>query len=324
MLHNWNELEKLQPRVYQIFKNAIQKNRLAHAYVFEGSKGIGKYACSLLLVKTIMCQNMSDKPCNTCHNCIRIDTGNHPDIIRIQPDGASIKKEQIQLLQREFSYSSFENGKKIYIIEAADKMTTNAANSLLKFLEEPDSDCIAFLLTERANSMLKTILSRCQLIKFSALPVEQMINELGTNFIFGEEAKVLSKLTNDVTAAIEMSEENILGPKLNMVQEFIEKSRTIHVYTLKRQLADAFNGKEGTHLFFQLVLMWYEDMLNFKVNRLEQLIFDSNVVKQESEKYNIATIIRMIQCTQKYQRRIYSNVSFNLLFDGFLADFHGN
>lgn len=323
MLHNWNEVEKLQPRVFRLLQNAIIKKRVAHAYLFEGSRGIGRYACALLLAKALLCLQKKDKPCNECHNCIRIDTGNHPDIIHVKPDGSTIKKEQIQLLQKEFSYSSYENDKKIYIIEEADKMTNSAANSLLKFLEEPVSDSIAILLTERSSAMLTTIVSRCQVIKFSSLPSSLVEEALSEYFIFGEEAKVLSKLTSDVTEASKISEEHTLGPKLKMVQEFIEKSRTVSVYTLKNQLADAFKGKQETHLFFQLVILWYEDLLNYHTNRTEHLTFNETTVQNVANIYNIATVLRLIQCTQKYQKRVHSNVGFNSLFDGFIAEIHG-
>ncbi|MFG5456460.1 DNA polymerase III subunit delta', partial [Enterococcus faecalis] len=77
------------------------------------------------------------EPCESCRNCQRIESGNHPDVHVVHPDGLSIKKGQIQALQEEFSKTGLESHKKLYIISHADQMTVNAANSLLKFLEEP-------------------------------------------------------------------------------------------------------------------------------------------------------------------------------------------
>ncbi|MFX3864258.1 DNA polymerase III subunit delta', partial [Streptococcus suis] len=92
------------------------------------------------------------------------DSGNHPDVHWIEPDGQSIKKGQIEALQEEFSKTGVESNQKLYIIRHADKMTNNAANSLLKFLEEPHRGTTAVLLTEQYHRMLPTIISRCQVL----------------------------------------------------------------------------------------------------------------------------------------------------------------
>lgn len=91
----WNELQDVQPKVARILQNSIRKEKVAHAYIYEGNKGIGKYQVALLYAKTLLCNNGSNsEPCHACKNCTRIDTGNHPDIIYIKPDGASIKKSK--------------------------------------------------------------------------------------------------------------------------------------------------------------------------------------------------------------------------------------
>src|SRR5690606_36803569 len=101
-----------------------------------------------------------------CTQCKRIQSGNHPDVHIIKPDGQSIKIEQISFLQKEFTYTGLESNRKVYIIEEADKMTVNAANRLLKFLEEPNQETVAILITSQIGKMLDTIVSRCQRITF--------------------------------------------------------------------------------------------------------------------------------------------------------------
>ena len=96
-------------------------------------------------------------PCEECINCKRINHGNHPDIHIVEPDGLSIKKQQIHQLQEEFSKTGVESNQKLYMIYHADKMTVNAANSLLKFLEEPHEQTYAVLITEQPQKMLPTI-----------------------------------------------------------------------------------------------------------------------------------------------------------------------
>ncbi|MEH6853701.1 DNA polymerase III subunit delta', partial [Priestia megaterium] len=95
MGNTWEQLEALQPNVLKILQNSLLKERVAHAYLFEGSKGTGKKQISFLFAKALFCQNpVNHRPCHECSNCRRIDSGNHPDIHLIEPAGLSIKKEQ--------------------------------------------------------------------------------------------------------------------------------------------------------------------------------------------------------------------------------------
>src|SRR5690606_15750287 len=112
--------------------------------------------------------------CNECSDCRRIASRNHPDVHFFLPDGKSIKIDQIRKLRKEFSYRGSESNQKLYIIEHAERMTQNAANSLLKFLEEPNQHETALLLTEQMQQMLPTIISRCQTISFNPLPTSDL------------------------------------------------------------------------------------------------------------------------------------------------------
>ena len=163
LVKTWDQLEELQPAVLKMLKNSLLKTRVAHAYLLEGIRGTGKKEIALLITKALFCDSLIDgyKPCEACHNCRRINSGNHPDVHKVEPDGLSIKKQQIQDLQEEFSKKGVESARKVYMISDADKMSVSAANSLLKFLEEPNSQTTAFLLSEQPQQLLPTILSRC-------------------------------------------------------------------------------------------------------------------------------------------------------------------
>jgi DNA polymerase-3 subunit delta' len=135
-MKTWAEMETIQPLVTKMLTNGLKRDRISHAYLFQGSKGTGKRALSTLLTKSLFCKSTkSYEPCQTCTDCQRIDSGNHPDVHWISPEGQSIKKEQILHLQKEFTYTGLESNQKVYVINYADRMTTNAANRLLKFLE---------------------------------------------------------------------------------------------------------------------------------------------------------------------------------------------
>ena len=99
--------------------------------------------------------------------CRKIDDDNYPEIKIVTPDGLLIKKQQILDLQLDFSRRAIEGSKRIYIIRDADKMRSETANSMLKFLEEPDNDVVAILMTNNFNNLLTTIISRCQVIRLT-------------------------------------------------------------------------------------------------------------------------------------------------------------
>ena len=111
----------------KMLMNSIAKERISHAYLLEGGKGTGKFATAIQMAKSFLCSERNGvEPCHVCTNCKRIDSGNHPNLHIVKPDGLSIKKQQIHDLQEEFSKTGLEANKKIYIIEHADRMTANA------------------------------------------------------------------------------------------------------------------------------------------------------------------------------------------------------
>lgn len=176
----WSKWEQTQPIATRIIRNSLAKDRLAHAMMFHGQP----LAIQLDFVKTFIsakiCQQgtFEQRPCGTCSSCTRVANGTHPDVILITPDGASIKKEQIKTLQHDLSQTSFEGEEQFYIIVNAELMSVSAANSLLKFLEEPSGKQTALLLVQNPNKMLATIISRVQNIQFLPPNTQQKISGL--------------------------------------------------------------------------------------------------------------------------------------------------
>lgn len=149
-------------------ENIVAHNKISHAYIIE----LCDYESDIKLVnsfiKILLCKGNTksfDKlNCGSCNICNLIDSLNYPDIKYIKPDGKEIKKNQLLDLQKDFNNKSLLDNKRIYVIEEADKLNIAAANTLLKFLEEPADDIIAILLTKNRYKLLDTILSRCQVL----------------------------------------------------------------------------------------------------------------------------------------------------------------
>ena len=143
----------------------ISNNKVSHAYLFEINDYDKDFKYILDFVKMILCNISYEEISSSDNNIISlIDSNNYPDIKIIEPDGSTIKKGQLLELQKDYNNKSLLDGKRIYIIKNAEKLNPASGNTILKFLEEPEEDIIAFLVTDNRYHVLETILSRCQVL----------------------------------------------------------------------------------------------------------------------------------------------------------------
>ncbi len=158
-------------RQVMILKRALANNVLAHAYLFSGESGIGKRMTAIALAAAVNCRaGGTDGGCGECPSCRRVASGSHPDVHYIAPDGEDIKIDQIRQVQGDLALKSFEGLKKTLIVDSAERMNQASANAFLKTLEEPPGDALIILITSMPQSLLPTIRSRCQEIRFQPLP----------------------------------------------------------------------------------------------------------------------------------------------------------
>lgn len=144
--------------------NSYHENKFSHAFLFV-TNDIDRCRNDVLeLIKVISCPSSYSDDCKTCNLCYQIDKGSLPNLIQIYPDGMNIKKEQILNIEEHFSAKPIYLKNNIYIINNADKLNKAAANTMLKFLEEPEDNILGFFITNNKEQMLDTIKSRCQTI----------------------------------------------------------------------------------------------------------------------------------------------------------------
>lgn len=228
---------KGQNKVIDILSRAIEEDKVANSYLFHGPEGVGKFTTALLFGMALNCASLKAKrPCGICPSCRKLLNFSHPDFVFIFPtpkldmslDGeirsnkvldeykayiqnkietpwqefhfsanVGIRIESIRMLEHRIKLSPNEASKKIYIIEKAELMTTQAANAFLKTLEEPPDDSIIILTSSKPNFLLPTILSRCQKIAFQPVGRKIIEQELeDKRFIDTVQAKVFSRIAN--------------------------------------------------------------------------------------------------------------------------------
>ncbi|MDD3656743.1 MAG: DNA polymerase III subunit gamma/tau [Atribacterota bacterium] len=167
-----------QNHITQTLRNAIKLDRISHAYLFSGPRGVGKTTTARILAKALNCQNgPTEHPCNQCSCCIRINKGQSMDVLEI--DGASNRGiEEIRELRSKIGFAPAEGRYKIYIIDEVHMLTNEAFNALLKTLEEPPSQVLFIFATTASHKVPKTILSRCQCFYFHRISIEEMVEKL--------------------------------------------------------------------------------------------------------------------------------------------------
>lgn len=159
------QLKAWQPSQFDRFVRILEQNQLNHAYLFSGF--FGSFEMAQFLAKSLFCTDkVGVLPCEKCRNCKLIEQGEFPDVTLIKPVNQVIKTERIRELVGQFSQAGIESQQQVFIIEQAEKMHPNAANSLLKVIEEPQSEVYIFFLTSDEEKMLSTIRSRTQIFHF--------------------------------------------------------------------------------------------------------------------------------------------------------------
>jgi DNA polymerase-3 subunit delta' len=183
-------------RVKKILKLALERDRVPNSLLFCGPDGIGKRQMALTLAQALNCSEAQADSCDRCPSCLAIAKGRFPDVIEITAEKQEIKIEQIRFLKQMTCLKPMSGKKRVFIIEEAERMSGDAANSLLKVLEEPPLFSHIILVTSSPFLLLPTILSRCQALAFSAVSKEEIEEILVDHDYPEDQARILSLLVD--------------------------------------------------------------------------------------------------------------------------------
>ncbi len=255
-----------EERAVAIVRNALRQDRIPHAYLFVGPEGVGKRLCALTLAKAMNCLSPPEPAecCEQCSSCLKIDSGNHADVVLLEPEGEVIKIDQIRELQKRLRFRPLEGGRRIHILDQAHRLNAAASNALLKTLEEPPEATHWILITSRPHRLLPTILSRCQWVKFRSLAnaqIEQILREKGE--LPPADAHFYASLAGgSASQAEDLSHRVGFEKRQEWLRAFtrIPQKETGEIFEICEQFAH-----EEIHDLLELWKVWIRDLMVFKV-----------------------------------------------------------
>lgn len=249
---------KGQDRAIDFLKAAVANNTLAQGYIFLGPKGTGKFTTALSFAKALNCASGKAGACGECGPCRKIEAKNHPDFIVIRPSSQGdreIEIDAVRALKYMVNLKPYELRTKVCVIDGADRMNPAAANALLKTLEEPPANSVLILIVENLSNILATIASRCQVVKFYSLPLEELENILVKGYALeGSKARYLAHFSSGrLGEAIRLKDENLLDRKNSVIDGLLDG----RIFEEEHFTV----SKEDAPWILDVMLSWYRDLI---------------------------------------------------------------
>jgi len=289
---------KNQDSAVRILKEGIASGRVFSSYLFTGPEGVGKKGAAFNFAKALNCTGGQEKPCEACVSCAKINSGNHPDVFCLQPTGASstIGISEIREVIRNANLKPYEAEKKIFIIDGAERMNHQAQNAFLKTLEEPPGDNVFILVSRSRELLLSTIASRCQLVRFSAVPagtiarlaveklkVSEAQARLAANFASGSVGRAFRMLD---------AKNGVIEKRNRLIKSFFDKGEAFP------EVMKNYSGKEELKESADLIVSYLRDAFLYKKACGEGILFNGDRIgdiKKAAEKFSEEELVSITE-----------------------------
>ncbi|MFA6901035.1 MAG: DNA polymerase III subunit delta' [Desulfurivibrionaceae bacterium] len=257
-----------QNKAKSLLQRAVEQERLSHALLFKGAMGVGKKTLARAFAAALNCQNPAGhEPCGLCPACLKFQAGSHPDFLVIEPEGAAIKINQVRELKKALAFPPFEAKLRVALLCDIHTMRREAANSLLKTLEEPPDHTMLILTADEAGVILPTILSRCQTVLFFPLPQDEvakiLVRESGLE---PESAATLAAMAEgSLGRARLLLSKDLLTMRSEIVGQLLhlEPDTPAAIQVLGELAESAAKLKEDLGELLELLTTWLHDLLLF-------------------------------------------------------------
>lgn len=274
-----------QKKAKRILFRSFEQDKISHAYLFRGLDGVGKKTFALSFAAFLNCQNRrGDEFCGECSSCRKFASGNHPDYLDLTPESSTIKIAEIRELKKKLTFPPFEADYRVILLPDIHRTMSRkeVSNSLLKTLEEPPDRTVLILTADESGAVLPTILSRCQVILFNAIPLaeisERLIEKLA---IAGPEATTFAALAGgSLGRALKLADGNMLAVRRELL-EIIHASQAPEGITIEKIMTIAnqvSEFKEDIPEFFDLLRSWLRDMLFLSFGGKRSLLMNQDLL----------------------------------------------
>jgi DNA polymerase-3 subunit delta' len=308
-----------QDRAKKLLERSLLSGRIAHAYLFRGPDGVGKKLFAAAVARAINCTEAGPgSSCGECLSCRKYASGNHPDYSVESPEKGAIKIGRVREVCRSLAYPPYESEKRVVVMEDVHTMRQEAANCLLKTLEEPPEDNVIILTAEASRSVLTTISSRCQIIPFFPLSQEETrgILESEEHGLNSEHAAVLARLAEGSPGrALLLHKTEMVETWQNVTnvlsdQQYKEDRHAGLILQLAEQMAAL---KENLLPLLGLLRLWLRDLLVETATGRSQGEDIGRRGKKESEDLSIERILTKIKSIDRAEQQLTRNCNRSLV-----------
>lgn len=310
-----------QEQIKDHLTGALNENKISHAYIFSGEEGSGKKMLAERFAAALECTDDTVRPCGSCLSCMQAESGNHPDIVYVTHEKKIISVDDIRnQLVNDVAIRPYSGQYKVYIVDDAEKMNEAAQNALLKTLEEPPEYAVIILLASNTGAFLQTILSRCvvlqlkpvetDLIKAYLMDKKQLpdyVAKLCASFSCGCIGRALRYASDEQFTAIR-------DEVLHLVK-YIDDMSVAEVTDFLNGIGESPEKKAAIDDYFDLISLWYRDVLMYKATRdVNRIVFseDINTIRQQASIRTFENLNNIVLSIERCRKRLAANVYFDV------------
>lgn len=307
-----------QKQAIETFRRTLKEGRIFHTYLFVGPEGVGKRLTALSFTQALNCSVLPKEGCGECLNCKEIKNMTFPDLLYYEPEGVWFKIQQVREIKKEIYWRPLQSKWKIIILDSVHQLRNEAANALLKSLEEPPPYTIFILIAWRPEMLLPTIISRSQVINFNYLNEEELKiifkdvpNEKkeiiislsqgspGKGYFWLEEENW--KKREEFLKELSLLKRENIGPIFDLVEFLVEDKKVDYILSL-----------------LEILLFWWRDLFFWKIYEKEEYITQKDFMREiirKSQEFSLDKIIKNFKETQYAMKSIRNNANLLLTLE---------
>ena len=304
-----------------ILKQALAQNRVGHSYLFSGVDATGKKTLALEFAKVVNCEKSEEinDSCGKCPACLKISRNNHPDIFFIEAEGQFIRISAIREIQGQMTFRPMEGRKRVFVIDDADRMNEQAANALLKTLEEPTPANILILVTAKPYTLPSTIISRCRHMRFNPVAIDTVAKFLiERKNMEKQNALLLAGLSGgSIGQALELNKEDVIACRAEILK-MLASTKKSEPMSLLAFAAFFGQDKRAIKQGFNILQTCFRDALVYKETQNDQMLINqdnSSLIASLASRLTGPQILQNIALMEKTGETIEQNVNKSLTLE---------